>query len=151
MTAQFVGPKNDVKKSSSFQVVDFFCLVFDLIGLPRALIDEAPDRLGVRHTQAMRLLHFVVPLELFIAGSDKMRPAKRFAIKRRTDCLVTALDTALSRVRHSRKAQSVCKSVFNDTFVQDHRPTLPLVSSFSLPQAATLAPYPVQRRLGMVR
>src|ERR1700687_2033559 len=92
----------------------------------------------------MRLLHFVVPLKLFIAGGDKIAQAQHFAFKRRTDCLATALDTALSSVRHFPKAQSVCISVSNDTFVQDHRPTLSLVSSFGPPQTAMLAPYPVK-------
>ncbi len=111
MTAQFVGPKNDVEKSSSVQVVEIFCRVFYLIGLPRALIDEAPQRFPVSHTQAMRFLHFLVPLKLRIADRDKMPLAKRFSIKSRTGSLVTTLDTALFSVRHSRKTRSVCGPV----------------------------------------
>jgi len=111
MTAQFVGPKDDVKKSSSIQVVEIFCLVFYLIGLPRALIDEAPHGLRVSHTQPMRLLHFVVPLQLLIADGDKMRPAKRVTLKRRASSLVTALYTALFRVRHLQRIRSVCRTI----------------------------------------
>jgi hypothetical protein len=111
MTAQFVGPKDEVKKSSSIQVVEIFCLVFYLIGLPRALIDEAPYGLRVSHTQAMRLLHCVVPLKLLIADGDKMPPAKRVTFKGRSGGLVTTLDTALFRVRHCQRIRSACRTV----------------------------------------
>src|SRR5882762_5689542 len=111
MAAQFVGPKDDVKKSSSIQVGEILCLVFYLIRLPRALIDEAPHGLRVSHTQAMRLLHFVVPLELLIADGDKMPPAKRVTFKRRTSSQVTALYTALFRVRHCQRIRSACSTV----------------------------------------
>src|ERR1700719_1609143 len=110
MTAQFVGPKNDVKKSSSIQVVEIFCLVFYFIRLPRALIDEAPHGLRVSHTQAMRLLHFVVALKLLIADGDKMRPAKRVTFQRRTGSQLTALDTAPFLVRHCQRIRSACRT-----------------------------------------
>jgi len=100
MTAQFIGPKNDVQKPSSIQIVEIYCHVFYLIGLSRALIDEAPHRFRVRHTQAMRFLHFVVPLKLRIADSDKMPPAKSFPFKRHTGNLVTPRDTALFSLSH---------------------------------------------------
>src|SRR5258708_19951835 len=78
MTAQFIGPKNDVQKPSSIQIVEIYRHVFYLIGLSRALIDEAPHRFRVRHTQAMRFLHFFVPLKLRIANRDKMPPPNSF-------------------------------------------------------------------------
>src|SRR6266566_2607040 len=111
MTAQLVGPKNDVKKSRSIQVVEIFCRVFYLVGIPRAFVDKAPRRLSVRHAQATSLLHFIVPLKLSIAGRDKMRPAKRFSFERRPGSLVTTLDAALFNVRHSRETRSVCRTV----------------------------------------
>src|SRR5229473_2777110 len=111
MTAQFVGPKNDVEKSSSVQVVEIFCRVFYLIGLPRALIDEAPHHFPVRHTQAMLFLHFLVTLKLRVADRDKMSLAKPFSIKSRTGSLVTTLDAALFSVRHSRETRSLCRTV----------------------------------------
>jgi len=58
-----------------------------------------------------------------------MAPAKRFVFKRRFGRLVAVLDTALIGVWHSAKPHSLPKSVFSDTFVQDLRPTLPIVSS----------------------
>src|SRR5260370_7195728 len=103
MTAQFVGPKNDVEKSSSVQVVEIFCRVFYLIGLPRALIDEAPHHFPVRHTQAMLFLHFLVSLKLGVADRDKMSLAKPFSIKNRTASLVTTLDAPLFTAPHSRQ------------------------------------------------
>jgi hypothetical protein len=135
MTAQFVGPKDDVKKSSSIQVVEILCLVFYLIGLPRALIDEAPHRLRVGCAQAVLLPQFLVLLKLRIGGGDKVPAAKCFAFKHRRGCLFTARDTALFSVRHLRKTRSAFKTTndLSDNLAQDVRPTVPLVSSFRHP------------------
>ncbi len=105
MTAQFVGPKNDVKKPCPIQVVEILCRVFYLIGLPRALIDEAPRRLGVRLILAVYFPDFIVPLKPRIADGDKVPLAKCFVFKRRTDSLVTARDTASFCFRHLRKTR----------------------------------------------
>src|SRR3977135_3043997 len=107
MTAPFIGPRKDVQKPSSIQIVEIYCHVFYLIGLSRALIDEAPPRFRVRHTPALRFLPFVVSLKLRIADRDKMPPAKSFPFKRHTGNLVTVRDTALFGFPHYQKARSV--------------------------------------------
>jgi len=89
--------------------------VFYLIGLSRALIDEAPHRFRVRHTQAMRFLHFVVPLKLRIADRDKMPPAKSFPFKRHTGNLVTPRDTALFSLSPLLKSPLGPHNDFNTT------------------------------------
>jgi hypothetical protein len=111
MTAQFIGPKNDVQKPSSIQVVEIYGRVFHLVGLSRALIDEAPHRFRLSHTQAMRLLHFVVALKLRIANRDKMPPAKHVPVKLGTGSLVTVRDTAMFSVPHYQRARSGCITI----------------------------------------
>ena len=107
VAAHFVGPKNDVKKTSSIQIIEVFRRMLYFIRLPRTLIDEAPHRLRVRNTQAMRLLHFVEPLKLSVAVRDKMLPAKCFTVKHRIDSLVASLDATPFDIRHAWKTHSL--------------------------------------------
>ena len=82
MKTQVIGPFNNMYYQRSLQLIEILPSIFNCNRLPTALLDEAAHRFRVRRTHMLALVYLGVPIELLVAGGNKMFQAKFLALKR---------------------------------------------------------------------